>query len=77
MALATNRTGEPDGVSLRTGPPHAGVRGLTPPGSPAWEWGRDDRATLAPDANRLDSDQRPVSSGHLPALAGNGKQRPG
>ncbi len=34
IAFVASRSGEPDGVSLRTIPPAVGVRGLTPPGSP-------------------------------------------
>ena len=42
-----SRTGEPDGVSLRTFSPNDGVRGLTPPGSPATvEEGGDASLTL-------------------------------
>ena len=37
VALTTSRSGEPDGVSLRTRLPLAAeVQGLTPPGSPAF-----------------------------------------
>ncbi len=70
VAFTASRSGEPDGVSLRTLPPNDSVRGLTPPGSPVFVEGRADQIGLGHRVNQLNRDESAVSSGQARLLRG-------